>query len=404
MGQINLDQQEERLFALSDTEANIQIQLLEGELEGSEKEEISNLKNELHRLDGSDVSHQTQAKTVAENDMEESTTVQNEEPHQNPGKMSLEENAETNDNNSASVPQYENNAKPIGVVQPERGQNVQNRAQIDMLLGATAKGLGIANAVEQTLEEGGKANIKFEDDEANRKGKMDPKEERDMDENQAQPKTRDGEPGIIKHPKDETPLGRKFKMEQNIDTKVEDDILRHILLLDEDGSISSTPKKWSEVKTEVMPTTVNKNHMTMTVKAQECFTAERERLNATHNCEQVDHKQPSDEVGLGIVFTNAKEGQAPCQENYNGELADPYGEMPVLENEYLKEEVHPVEWYEKDEECENLELRQETADETIHKDGNDPPEDRESEDREKIEEVSALSVNKGKKLKGRYHG
>ncbi|XP_076006900.1 zinc finger protein 462-like [Genypterus blacodes] len=369
VGQINLDQQEERLFAMSDTEENIQIQLLEGELEGKEEEEMTNLNNKRP--------HQARAG----GDIEESTAIQEEEER---GKMmGVEESAGTKDKSSASAPRGEDNVKPNSVDQQEQGQSVKNQAHTE-------------NAVQQTLEKEGKVNIKFEDEEVTCNGGKDPKKERDMDEDQAQPRKRDGKPDIIKHQKAEMAQGRKFKVEKNIDTKAEDDILRHILLLDDEGSISSTPKKWTEVKAEVTPTAVNKSRITVTMKPPERPTAEGERLTATHNHEHVSHKQPSEEVTSGVVRSTRKKGRAPRQENHREEHgADPYGDMPVLENEYLKEEAQPGEWCEKDGECETPQQRQDMADETTCRDGNDPCKGQESEEGGEKKEAKASSLIKG---------
>lgn len=49
----------------------------------------------------------------------------------------------------------------------------------------------------------------------------------------------------------------------------------------------------------------------------------------------------SDTENSGLSFKNCKEGQAQHQKNISAGR-EPYGEMPVLEKEYLKEELQPI--------------------------------------------------------------
>ncbi|KAF7660214.1 hypothetical protein LDENG_00286170, partial [Lucifuga dentata] len=395
VGQVSLDQLEERLYGMvedeealsklgqhtetEDAETDIIIQWQEGEVENTteksnKEEEGLKVKNEPSGLD--DVSHLAQAKNLEKNDTVEKISEQ----YKKQGEVCQEENVESNAKSSAPVLQCENSVKPNSVVQQKQEQNVHSQAENDVLLGDTVKGHGLENAGEQTFGEGDKA-----------------------DKNQAQVEiaekisTEYGK--MAKTPQahelyERAAQNQKIKIEQNIETKVEDDILCHILLLDEEGSITSPSKKWFEVKTEVMPTTVKKNHMlTKTIRAQEYFTGEREKLAATHNREQIqiNHKR-HDKESMAVPMTNCKVGHMH-KENNNEEIADPYGEMPVLENEYLKEEVHPTGWCKKEGANEN-EVKQERADETVYKHKNHCK-DQECEERERIKEAELSFAPKG---------
>ncbi|KAI3371979.1 hypothetical protein L3Q82_006851 [Scortum barcoo] len=179
----------------------------------------------------------------------------------------------------------------------------------------------------------------------------------------------------------------------NIEPHVENDILRHIPLLNKDGSIRKihkkenqdrTVKKEQNMETEVMDNVPNeilllddwihnpKNQVnTKTIsasaktkhrqasnnKAQESFTVERHLLTLTPNCGQL--KMSHKEI-LGV---------ANCKEEHNHEtsekVSDPYEDMPVLENEYLKEEMHPLGSSEEEDRNDRLEQNQDKEDEMI---------------------------------------
>ncbi|XP_047448486.1 zinc finger protein 462-like isoform X2 [Mugil cephalus] len=155
----------------------------------------------------------------------------------------------------------------------------------------------------------------------------------------------------------------------HIEEKVEENILRHIRFLDDDGSINNTPKKTDEaitVKieqdieaidnnhvlslegstslTETPQKTVNKqatcalakiNHSQGNNRAEKSFAIERHFLILSPNRVQLklSHKE-----NLDISVANCKQEQLHNQQNCE-EPPDLYGEMPILENEYLKEKM-----------------------------------------------------------------
>lgn len=179
----------------------------------------------------------------------------------------------------------------------------------------------------------------------------------------------------------------------NIEHRVEDDILHHIPLLDKDGSICKTHKKenqdrtvkkeqnmetevmdnvpneilllddWihnpkNQVNTKTISATTKTNHrQASNNKAQESFTVERHLLTLTPNCGQL--KMSHKEI-LGV---------ANCKQEHNHEtsekVSDPYEDMPVLENEYLKEEMHPLGSSEEEDQNDRLEQNQDKEDEMI---------------------------------------
>ncbi|XP_034728534.1 zinc finger protein 462-like isoform X2 [Etheostoma cragini] len=163
----------------------------------------------------------------------------------------------------------------------------------------------------------------------------------------------------------------------NIEARVEDDILRNIQLLDEDANINITHKKadrdrtvkTEDIETEVLGNVRNemilldkkgsitlahnpKNHVGTEVisafvkkehiqannsRAQESFTVKRHLPTPLPTCElhMLWHKE-----SLGVSLTNCKKEQLHNL-IVSKEVRDPNQEMPVLENEYLKEEMQP---------------------------------------------------------------
>ncbi|XP_071396746.1 RE1-silencing transcription factor-like [Centroberyx affinis] len=387
VGQINLDQLEtmagkmhEEEDALSNFEqqnneaddigTNFKMQGQEVEMENTvepgnvshenQEENTSNQKNEDYVVKLNEVPHEKQAENLAENDIRENVTVQNKELHQKQGQDTQKENTESPVKSTALVFQYENNAKQNNIVHQKQEQETQGQAGDEMFLADTANGKQMEN-IEQKGGEGNRAKIDFEEGLAAQNGKQNPKKEGEMDENPSQHNPSDSKEDAIKQT-DVAQQGQetvetaqasklhmksvqdaKVRMQQNIETKIEDDILRQILVLDEEGSVGSlhNSQKGCEVKTEVMPATPKQNHMlAKDIRPQECSTAERLWLTAKHNRERVKIclKKDNNE-SLGVSFISCKEEQVHGQRN-NEELADPYGEMPVLENEYLKEEMH----------------------------------------------------------------
>ncbi|XP_074495223.1 zinc finger protein 462-like isoform X1 [Sebastes fasciatus] len=141
----------------------------------------------------------------------------------------------------------------------------------------------------------------------------------------------------------------------------EEAALRHSLLPDEDGSIRKTEEKADQdrtVKTEIVdnvqsettlldikgsiPLAHNSNSQVNTEannsRAPESFTVERHLLTLSPKCAPL---RMSHNESLGVSITNCKQEKEPSLKS-SEEVREPYGEMPVLENEYLKEEMQPL--------------------------------------------------------------
>ncbi|KAM9858579.1 zinc finger protein 462-like [Aulostomus maculatus] len=157
----------------------------------------------------------------------------------------------------------------------------------------------------------------------------------------------------------------------NIEARVEDDILRHILLLDQGSSIRSTrrprdrtvsvknvgseainvsqiivqderssfTKNPFDVKTEVIQATTKKHpKLENDIRSPGCFTAER-LLSLT----------PVDKERLGVSLKNCKKTQV-C-------ITERYGEMPSLDRECLQEETSPLGRCKEEEQNDKFELK-----------------------------------------------
>ncbi|XP_070760275.1 zinc finger protein 462-like [Enoplosus armatus] len=432
VGQVSLDQLEARVGGMPEGEAEPLSNL---EHRNNDSEDV---KTEEFVMDCNEVRHETQAKNLAENNIKEKTTLQIKETYRKEGPDGK------NVNEDSPYLQYEN-AKLKATVQEKHEQDPQEQAGI-VFSPDTARGQGIENIVEQNVGEGNNADIQFEDCNG-------PEKERQTNENKAQPKLKDSEGGSITftRQKEEAAEGssttygkiaekaqahklhiKALQHRTNIEAKVEDDILRHILLLDEDGSIRKMRKRADQdrtvkmeqniepeivdnvvneirlldkegsialthsrknlVNTEAISASAKKDHaQAKDIRAEESFRAERHLLSLTPNCGQlkISHKEI-----LGVSLTNCKKEQVhnlrKCEE-----VTDSYGEMPVLENEYLKEEMHPLGCCKEEDQNDHLQQKQEKEDEMITEDDENRCTDQEHEDRDGIKEADNPHVPKG---------
>ncbi|XP_030593978.1 zinc finger protein 462-like [Archocentrus centrarchus] len=262
-----------------------------------------------------------------------------------------------------------------------------------------------------------------------------PDEERQTNENQAQPKLLDCEDkeqkDTGKDPKgaENTPAQKQDvkALEHktlNIEARVEDDIVRHILQLDDDGSkMHNKADQDRTVKTEKgvetsdpsdLPlakessfalshnqkshanntqadsalTKINSTHVNNT-RAKESFRIERHMLTLPPNYARL--KMISGDV-LGVSFAKFKREQVHAKESSERE-PEPCREMPVLEKECLKKEVHPPGCFKEEEEKDPLEQKQSKESEMATEDENQLKDER-FEDQDGMKEGDFLQERK----------
>lgn len=191
----------------------------------------------------------------------------------------------------------------------------------------------------------------------------------------------------------------------------EEAALRHSLLPDEDGSIRKTEEKADQdrtVKTEIVdnvqsettlldikgsiPLAHNSNSQVNTEannsRAPESFTVERHLLTLSPKCAPL---RMSHNESLGVSITNCKQEKEPSLKS-SEEVREPYGEMPVLENEYLKEEMQPLGCCKEEDQSD-----QDKEDETITEDEENRT-NQKHEEGDGIKEAGDPRVTKGKIL------
>ncbi|XP_075960559.1 uncharacterized protein LOC142964223 isoform X1 [Anarhichas minor] len=152
---------------------------------------------------------------------------------------------------------------------------------------------------------------------------------------------------------------------EDIETEVVDNVRSELVLLDERGStpLSHSPK--NQVDTEAISALARTNQMQANnSRPQGSFAVARHLLSLSSKCAQL---KMSHEESLGVSFANCKREQVHNQKT-SAEVREPYGEMPVLENEYLKEEMQPLGCCEEEDESDRLEQKRDGEDETVTKD------------------------------------
>lgn len=418
VGQMSLDQLEARIGRMAEEE--------EGPLSDLEHHSDNNedIKTEEIFTDCDEVPHETQAKNLADNNMRETITQQVKEAYQRQGQDDESRNEERPNQSPASELQYDN-IKSNSVVREKHEQ--ESRAK-------------------QKVDKEKNADICSEDCNY-------PEKERQTNENQAEPTLIDREDSVtLTQLKEEAAEGtsacdkvaekaqtykRHFKAlghkALNVEARIEDDILRHILLLDEDGSIRKIYKRADQERTvkteqsfesepadnihnviplldkescitsahsqknpvnaEAVSAFVKNNHgQANNVRDQEGFTVQRHWPTLSPNCRQlkINHKEI-----LGVSSTNCKEEQVQNQTKVE-EIRDSHEEMPVLENEYLKEEMQPVGSFKEEDQYELLEPKQDEEEEMITGDDNSRCTQLKYQDDGEMKEAEDTHVPKGK--------
>ncbi|XP_026041939.1 zinc finger protein 462-like isoform X2 [Astatotilapia calliptera] len=302
-----------------------------------------------------------------------------------------ETNGESPGETSESDIQHEN-AKPNSTVQKE----LQKQAELVLL--ETAREQETGN-VEQSVTEVKSTDTPCED-------YGDPEEERQTNENQAQPEfTESGD-------KQQMETGNDFKVDEetpaqkqdvkalehktlNIEAKVEDDILRHILQLANDDSkmhnkadegktvkmekgteasdiplaeesnfpLFQNPKNQVGIEANSALTKLNIAHVNNT-RTEESLKIERHMLTLPPTCAQL--KMITGDI-LGVSFTKLKQEEVHTQQSSEQE-PKPCTEIPVLEKECLKKEVHSPECFKEEEEKGPFEQKQNQESEMLTED------------------------------------
>nr|XP_019954807.1 PREDICTED: zinc finger protein 462-like [Paralichthys olivaceus] len=176
---------------------------------------------------------------------------------------------------------------------------------------------------------------------------------------------------------------RTVKKEQNMETKVLDNVLSE--LLDEDRKISLAQKLTIKYDSEAKKSPVQGNN----IRSQEDLKCESPSLTPLPTCVQLNTNH---EESSGFSSTHCKEERVSHRE-YGEELSDLYGEMPVLENEYLKEASYPQVCC-KEEDEDELGEQQDKEDEVMTEDGESGCKDRDHEEGDNIEESNIPRVDK----------
>ncbi|XP_019221207.1 zinc finger protein 462 isoform X3 [Oreochromis niloticus] len=383
VGQVSLDQLEASVGRVPVTEEEhlSNMDQLDKETEDVEMEDLF-----------ADCDEVPQAENLEENYTTEKSALQMRECQ--------ESNGESPGETSESDIQHEN-AKPNSTVQQELQE------QAETVLRETAREHETGN-VEQSVAEVKITDTPCEDCNG-------PEEERQINENQTQPKfTECGD-------KQQAETGNDFKVDEetpaqkqdvkalerktlNIEPKVEDDILCHILHLANDDSkmhnkadegktvkmekgteasdasdiplakesnfpLFQNPKSQVGIEANSPLTKLNIAHVNNT-RTKESLKIERHMLTLPPTCERL--KMITGDI-LGVSFTKLKREQVHTQKGSEQE-PKPCKEIPVLEKECLKKEVHSPECFKEEkekgpfEQKQNQESEMLTGDEERHQD------------------------------------
>uniref|UniRef100_A0A3P8SZN5 C2H2-type domain-containing protein n=1 Tax=Amphiprion percula TaxID=161767 RepID=A0A3P8SZN5_AMPPE len=252
-----------------------------------------------------------------------------------------------------------------------------------------------------------------------------PEEEGQTNKNRAQPRLKDSEASSISEQKEEAAEGSSTPVfqtpektqahmlhtktfqhrTQNIEAKIEKDIIRHILQLDNDGSICKIHKTTNhngsdkteqnieakgvdndlgdiplldeegngtlvqnpkhQVNAQTVSASAKMNHtQAKNTTARESFTIERHLLTLSPNCTELllSHKD-----SLGVTSPICKQQEMNSLKNCE-EVTEHYGEMPVLENEYLKHGRPALGCYKEHEETDPLNQKEDKESAVIAED------------------------------------
>lgn len=372
VGQVSLDQLESRVSRTPEEEEEPTSNL------ENDNNEVEETETEVFAMGCNEASEDTRAKNPAVKDLRENMKLQILEPRQQQRQGSRKITAENLTRSFAFNLQYKNNA----AVPEKREHDPQEQAQNEMNFTDAVKTQKVQNIAEPKVAEGNNADVYFVSCSY-------PDMEKQMSENQLRGSVDSRK--ISMKQREEAAEGRlaqacklqiKALKARTSNTEVEDDILRHILLFDNDRSIRGTPKKSGYdrkgkieqgIEKKVVENVLNKiilldeeSSITLaqqakkrpenrtevtpenTMKSQE-ITADKLLLNLTPNCPQLKMSR-----NKRITYCKDK-NQIYCEELDEA--------MPVLEKEPVKEE--PLQCCEEEEGGGRLEQRQDRGDKVI---------------------------------------
>ncbi|KAM4617025.1 zinc finger protein 462-like [Polymixia lowei] len=288
--------------------------------------------NSEEHVKQNEVLHQDQEESLTENDLGKNVPEQNEEPRLNQGQDNEEENAETEVNGTA-----------VALADME---NQEDQAEDDMFTADNTDGREMERNIEPNVDDGDRDKMISEE------GRV--KQERDLDENRAQHELRGSKEDVERNHSTQgqetvqasltensnmseaaqaCELHKKSVQDAKVVEQLEDNLLHEILELDEGGSFALSHDLQEARKQLVMRDVERQNHtLAKVIGARDCSTVEGHLLAVP--C----HKNRGGEDGSDVSFTSC-EGKRARGQKSTRELADLYGEMPLLENEYLKEEM-----------------------------------------------------------------
>lgn len=377
VGQVSLDQ----------VEARIGRMLEENDVYNTDNEEVETEET------AADFDEVLQTISVAEYDTQEKTVLSSAEAQ---GKQEQDENEESPAKSSSSGVQ--DDANPNATVQKRHEQSLKTEV-MNVSLTFSAEGQVVIKT-EQDLEEYVNEGVQPEDciePEKEQTNKYPSRPTDNQGENSAE------SPSCFQTADTAHASNLQIKDTRSIDIKVEDDIVQHILLLDENGSRTH---KWKNQKhsfkmepdTEARNVDCNINddasldkkdgtslaqnpniqanigakmdqanmNQANNARAQEGVSIKSISMTFPSNYTQL-HVSCKDSVDLCVCKQEQKQSPEACTE-----ASAPCGEMPVLEKECHVEKQQCLETCEEEETTENLRLKQGeevemTEDETEHK-------------------------------------
>lgn len=421
VGQMSLDQLEARVGRMPEVEEE---SLSDLECLNNDSEDV---KTEVFVTDCNEVPHNAQAENPVEDNDGENVTLELNKADQKQCQDGKNGHKESPVQTSVLELQYEN-TKLNPTIKENNEQEPQEQAKT-MFLPNNAKGQEIESIAEQKVREELSVDVHYEN-----------REERLTKENRAQTEVRDGEDSrvTITQQKEEAAEGSSTTYEKrtqkaqaqkpcikalnhrtlNIEARVEDDVLRQIFLLDEDGSIRTIHKKpdldktvktEKEIEQEVVNNILNEiqlldgaGSITLAHNWKNQVNTESASASVKTNQKNVLTLGPngglikvSQKRSLGVLFTNCKEKQVENQKNCE-EPRDNDEEMPELEDEYLEEEKGPLGSCKEQGETDEHEQKQDQEDEMITEDDGNQCTNRGQQESDRTKEAENPPVPKGK--------
>lgn len=347
VGQISLDQLEARAEKMSEEEPLSDLSVY-----------AEDIKTEEIDIDCNEASYRTTAKNPGENNTTEDA-LRIKEAYQNKGQDGKNENEESLAKSSMLDLQHEN----------EKANTVQEkqdpREQAD---NAFFSDTGSRPRIESTLRqkfanEGKNSNNQFEDWQNIQTNEGSSVTFTQQRENAAQGSAASSGKVTEKVQDHKLHIKALNRQTSHIQERIEEDTLRHVLLLDVDVSSCRIHRKSDldlTVKTEQNSESAVTNNLSNEnqpsdeqcgVSAGKNFTVDRHWSILGPNVRQA---KPSHKGILGVSFTKCKENRMQG-ENNSKVVRDSCGETPALKRECMKEEMHLLSCYKEEDEDDRFE-------------------------------------------------